>query len=251
MIKEYRLEADTSINRMMVELENMLRSSQCEKFEMDFDEHLFNSRSDVEKQDYISALNHVEKAIKMLLDDTVCEINDMEAWYLRAVLEYPVEYMRRTQEAMSLIPEDAEGFVRAYHDLEQYYLNMGLEKEGVVFVPMIQQVIQQDDAGFLKNMLSYYVTQKRKDDVLTLMSRLWEMHQYSPVKQQQISIAGWFAREDIQSGCKDPIRCLNSYVPVDSSFKPFRYHYKLTWVKESGSGFRHLSLFLKNKSVDH
>jgi hypothetical protein len=169
---------------------------------------------------------------------------------MRAVLEYPVDYMKRKQRALSHIPGNAEGFTKAYHDLEQYYLAMGLQDEGVVFIPMIERVLQEKDKYFLTNMLSHYIAQKEREDALSVMNLLWEEHNYAPGKTQQKRLAEWLAREDIKSGCTDPIGCLYDYVPVNPSFKTFKYYYKLTWVKESGSKFRHLSLFLKNKPAD-
>jgi hypothetical protein len=251
MTRQYQLENDADIEVLMVELDSILRNSQCEQLQNDYEKLLAASASEKEDENYIGALDYANKAIEMVLDDTVCGIDDHEGWYMRAVLEYPVEYMKRRKKALSLIPGDTEGFITAYHDLEQFYLDMRLNGEGVSFIPMIKQVEQFNDIDLHKEMLSYYSRQKLKDDAISMMDLLWDLYGYAPDKSQQKRMAEWFAREDILSGCNDPISCLNSSIPADPSFKPFKYHYKMTWVKDSGSRFRHLSLFLKNKPADN
>jgi hypothetical protein len=234
-----------------MEFESLLRSSQCEKLNEDYASLLGEGEELKEKGEFIKALDEVNRAVELVLDDTVCDINDNEAWYFRAVLEYPVEYVKRKRRAWLNIPGDAQAFIREYQALGEYYRSMGLKAEGVEHEAMFDIVMEQQDKAFLQEMLAYYTLQKEKEHVSGVMTLLWRLHHSAPNKVRQEKISAWFARQDIKAGCKDPIRCLNDYVPVNSSFKTFRYNYKLIWVKESGSAFRHLSLFLKNKSSEN
>jgi hypothetical protein len=247
MIYEYELDADPELNNLMIEFENLLRSSQCEKFQRGYNALLRESQVQKDIGEYILARGSVEKAIEMVLDDTVCHINDQEAWYARAQLEYPAEFTRRKQLALDLLPSDAEGFVREYLALGEYYHSRGLEDEGVIFEPMHKIVMEQDEKEFLEEMFSYYLLQKDRDQVIAVMHRLWDLHQTAPSAAAQERLGGWLAGLDMEGSCDEPLRCLNREVPVNSAFRKLRYQYKLTWVKESGSKFKYLSLFLRNK----
>jgi hypothetical protein len=248
MMEEYGLSCDTSLIGQISALEDQLRTYQCEKFRNDYVEMLLNARNQKENGDYISAMDKVNKLIEMVLNDTLCSINDQEAWYLKALLEYPAEFMKKQEAALKMMPGDPIGFVRAYDDLYRYYISLKLAESGVAFIPLHQRVMEQTDQGFLNAMLDYYIQQKEKEHALDVLDCMWNKAHYAPSGRRQKELAVWLALEDLSRKDADPIECLNSYVPVDKSFRTFRNQYKYSWLKGSGWRVKYLSLFLKNKT---
>jgi hypothetical protein len=247
MTAKFDLGSDTVLKTRIAQLDAALREHQCVKMAGDFDELMSESHRLMDLGQYQLALRKVNMAIELALDDTVCNINDQEAWYARASLEYPAEFEKRKNAALAMIPEDPGGFVKAYQSLERYHKDMRLEESGVVLDNMHEIIMSRNEPGFLKEMMAYYFFRKEKEHLTEVMLKLWEAHSIAPARIQQEQYAEWLAVLDMATGCTEPLKCLNRYVPVNSSYKTFRYNYKLTWLKQSGWKFRYLSLFLKNK----
>lgn len=250
MILEFDLASDSTITGALEDLVIQLTLYQCEKFSQDYDALLGKSQVLQAEANYIKALEYVNKALGMILDDTVCHVDDHQAWYARAALEYPAEFSRRESQALAFIPRDPEAFVKSYHQLEDYYRAMDLIDTGVKFVPMHDRVMMVHDAGFLEEMLAYYYRQEDRQRTLDVIHRLWALHHLAPSGWLQKEISSWLALEDMKGSCQEPMNCLNGYVPHDKAFRKFRNIYKWTWSTGSGLKIRYLSLFLKNKSVN-
>jgi len=250
MIKRFDLYSDAEVAGAIDDLVELLKLSQCEKFGQDYHQFLQQSEDRKEAGDYLQALDLVNEAIRMVLDDTICDVNDQEAWLARAVLEYPAEFAKKEKRALSFMPSEPESLIKYYHELQEYYMTMELEENGVVFVPLHIRVMQENDLPFLQSMMEYYFRLRDREKTVDVMKRMWMLHGYSPPAWLQKELAGWLAGLDMKSGCPDPLICLNSYAPADRSFKTFRRNYKWSWVTKSGLKIRYLSLFLKNKSGD-
>jgi hypothetical protein len=250
IMQEYGLDGDEYLNRQINDLEERLRTYQCEKLRKDYVALLLDARFKKENGDYIGAMDQVTRCIGILIDDTLCAIDDQEAWYLKAQLEYPAEYTKRKQAAMALIPADPDGFVTAYDNLYRYYQSMKLSDYGVVFVPFHTQVMLQTNVKFLDGILGYYIRTRQKEQSLDVLHQLWTTGHHTPTAGKQKDLADWLARDDLSSGAEDPIACLNKYVPADNVYRSFRVQYKYAWLRESGWKIQYFSLFLKNKSVE-
>lgn len=245
MIHDYRMEGDSSLTKSLYDLDILLRVSQCRKFEEGYSHKIDEARRRMEQGEYERAMEEVSKAIGMALDDTVCNVNDQQAWYLKALLEYPAEFDRRQEAVLDLIPADPEGFVQAYQELQSYYHEMELEKMGVKWITLHERVMAQDNPGFLNGMLAIYARQRERDKTADVVRRMWDLHGMAPERSLQESIARWSAVADAKSGCPELMTCLNQIVPDEKAFQPFRRQYKSTWIKESGWKIRYFFLFLK------
>lgn len=251
MISGYGMENDPQLAWLCTELETYLRDYQCEKTVRDYYEALLQAQKQKAQGEYIAAQDMIRHIIETVKADTVCSVNDQEAWYLKAWLEYPAEFMRKQNQSLGYIPADPQAFVKSYQELEKYYLFMRLDTVGVVFVPMHQRIMMETDAGFLTQMVEYYYRQKNRQPALEVLMRLWTECGAAPPPDLQKGIAAWLAGEDIlHAGSIDPLECLETCVPSDNAFRSFRIYYKFYWLKYSGWKVRYFSLFLKVKTAD-
>lgn len=247
MLTDYRFSQNDSLFTQYISLKEKILSGECEKIRAGYADLMSQSDQAISGQDFILALEFADKAVSLSLAHLDCGIDDSEAWYRKVNLEAPAEYQEMEKALEQLVTVTSSGYIESFQALKTFYNRNRLLEQNLIFLPLIDRVLQENDPGFLKEMIKYYMGQRDYDRALLVLKRINELGMdSSPVAKEQQNLAFALARRDYaRSPEEKPWEIMNSYTGGNKWFRKFAWKYKMTWLKEAGWKLKYWPILLK------
>jgi hypothetical protein len=235
LLHDYQVPESDSLTMQYVLLQENVRQKKCGRVLERYETLMLAADSAAENKNFILAYDLVRKAVNISMDNLVCQINDNEAWYQKALYEAPADYLKKELELMSIMHESCSAYMEAFQDLRSYYQRHKLLQYGLEFTPLFDRVLNSNDSAFQRCMLSYYIRIKDFNHAFALLPGLKSLHVLSSaIADEQKVIAVNFAGRDAQNpDIVKPWETLRSYAGNDRWYRPFRWSYKLSWWKST------------------
>jgi len=187
------------------------------------------------ENDFIMAHKLVCDAVNLSMDHLGCGIRDDDAWYQKVMLEAPAEFQVMENKLEDLVYTSYSDYLEGFQELRTYYNRHKLLQQGVVFSPLFDRVMQEQDPAFLYGMLAHYLKLKDYNNGFRLLVRLNELGFPSgSLAEEQKIIAGYMAgRDALDVSISLPWESLQSYTGHDKWYRSFNRAYKHAWLKAS------------------
>lgn len=233
LLSDYQITENDSLYSQYLALEESVSRKKCEKI---FNQYAaLMSAADTAKvdNDFILAHKLVCDAVNLSMDHLDCGIRDDDAWYQKVMLEAPAEFQGMENELKDHVLISYSNYLNGFQELRRYYNRHKLLQQGVVFVPLIDRVVQEQDSVFLYGMLGHYLKLKDYNNSFRLLARLNELGFPSgTLTEEQIMIAGYVAgRDAMDITITKPWETLQSYTGQDKWYRSFNRGYKHAWLK--------------------
>jgi len=248
MMAEYNIASGDPLRVEYERLKNEVFTSQCIAARNVFDdlmEQVFKKR---EAQDFSTALSLANEAVNHSLNHISCKIRDDQAWYQKVVLEPLAGYQQKEMALQQLAYGPPEPYLNAFRELNSYYSRQKLLEQGVIFIPLKERVLKAEDIDFLTGMYDHYVWMNDPGQCLALLVVL---HQKGAERKmmsgRQWNLAKLIAKDDVKNlGTETmPWEFMRAHVGTDPWFRPFRWSYKLAWIRETRGKIRYWPLIWK------
>ena len=248
MMTEHQIAAGDPLRVEYERLKNEVFTSQCLAARNVYDDLMEQVLKKREAQDFIAALSLANEAVNHSLDHISCKIRDDQAWYQKVLLEPLAGYQQKEMALQQLAYGSPEPYLKAFRELNSYYSRQKLLEQGVVFIPLKERVLKAEDIDFLTGMYDHYVRMNDPEQCLALLHLLHEKGaEQKAMSGRQWDLAKLIAKDDAKNIDSEsmPWDYMRAHVGTDPWFRPFRWSYKLAWIRETRGKIRYWPLIWK------
>jgi hypothetical protein len=233
MLNEYQFAESDTLNIMYAGLQENLKRSECTAVRENYDELMAKSTLAEKSGDYIMAHRYAIDAVNVSMANLSCRLNDEQAWFKKINLETMADYQEMEEKLDRLAEQSVSEYLSAYQDLKRYYNRQKLLKQGVVFIPLIDRVVGQNNSAFLAGLTDHFITLKDYDHALLLLQRMHDLQmEPEPLSRQQKSLGEALAQRDaLKNGNDKPWVTLHFYTGGDRWYRDFNRGYKKSCLK--------------------
>jgi hypothetical protein len=247
MLDDYGFSRNDTLYLRYIDLKDNVLQSECREV-LDSYQLLIQKVEAAESAgNYILAYKIAGEAVDLSMDNLKCRIGDEEAWFQKIRLETLAEYQEKVAELDRITEKSIEEYLSSFQELKQYYNRHKLLAQGVMFTPLFDRIILQEDSAFLTGMLHHYIFLDDYTHALKILHRMNELgFDHIPLKETQKRLAKELARRDqAKAGAEEPWEILNTYTEKEKFFKAFRSSYKKEWLKASNWNIKYWPFILK------
>jgi hypothetical protein len=235
MLENYEFAKGDTLNELYLDLKDNILQSECRSV-FDHYQELMKKTGVAEKEgNYIQAHKLASEAVELSMDNLKCRISDEVAWYQKIRLETLAEYQAMDEDLDHVEGKSIDEYLSDFQALKSYYNRNKLLTQGVVFTPLFDRAILQEDKGFLAGMLTHYLYLDDYDHALLLMRRMHEPG-FDPalIIDAEEDLGRELAKRDVTKYPNEaPWDLLDNYSEKDKFYKAFRRSYKQEWLKAS------------------
>lgn len=233
MISDYQFSPDDSLSLQFIALKESLLFKECGIVSEDYMKIMEEAQYAENHQDYILAMQYFDQAVKLSLENLKCKINDEAAWFGKIRLEPMARYQRMEKELDQAVYKSVPEYLDLFNGLRKYFNRNKLDKQGMIFIPLYDRVIEQKDSAFLTGMLNHYIYLTDYEHAFQIMKKIQETgYLSSSYKEQQKVLAGKLAYIDMKNKPDtEPWIILHKYTGGEKWFRTFSWNYKFSCLK--------------------